>query len=73
MAQLIYSWSIIQLKDGERLKLQIKEQKIDYARLLKKLVDDYYPEAWVITVVQDNLNTHTPKENLDKVGQASLL
>ncbi len=33
---------------------------IDYARLLKKLVDDYYPEAYLITVVQDNLNTHTP-------------
>jgi hypothetical protein len=33
---------------------------IDYAHLLQKLVDDYYPEALVITVVQDNLNTHTP-------------
>lgn len=33
---------------------------LDYAHLLKKLVDDYCPEAWVITVVQDNLNTHTP-------------
>ncbi len=33
---------------------------IDYAHLLQKLVDDYYPEAWMITVVQDNLNTHTP-------------
>ena len=33
---------------------------IDYAHLLQKLVDDYYPEAYVITVVQDNLNTHTP-------------
>ncbi len=33
---------------------------IDYAHVLKKLVDDYYPEAWMITVVQDNLNTHTP-------------
>ncbi len=33
---------------------------IDYAHLLQKLVDDYYPEAFVITIVQDNLNTHTP-------------
>ena len=33
---------------------------IDYAQLRKKLVDDYYPEAYLITVVQDNLNTHTP-------------
>jgi DDE superfamily endonuclease len=33
---------------------------VDYAHLLQKLVDDYYPEAYLITVVQDNLNTHTP-------------
>lgn len=33
---------------------------IDYAYVLKKLVDNYYPEAWIITVVQNNLNTHTP-------------
>lgn len=33
---------------------------VDYAQLLKKLVDDYYPESRLITVVQDNLNTHTP-------------
>ena len=33
---------------------------IDYAQLLKKLVDHYYPEADLITLVQDNLNTHTP-------------
>ena len=26
----------------------------------RKSVNDYYPEAYVITVVQDNLNTHTP-------------
>ena len=26
----------------------------------RKSVDDYYPEAYLITVVQDNLNTHTP-------------
>ena len=33
---------------------------IDYAHLLEKLVDDYFPEAILITVIQDNLNTHTP-------------
>lgn len=42
--------------------LEVTKQRtaIDYAHLLKKLVDDYYPEAWIIRVVQDNLNTHTP-------------
>lgn len=33
---------------------------VDYAHLLKALVDDFYPEALKITVVQDNLNTHSP-------------
>jgi hypothetical protein len=32
----------------------------DYARCLKDLVDGYYPKATLISLVQDNLNTHTP-------------
>jgi hypothetical protein len=33
---------------------------IDYAHLLKNLVDYDYPDALKIIVVQDNLNTHSP-------------
>lgn len=33
---------------------------VDYAHLLKDVVDLHYPDALLITVVQDNLNTHTP-------------
>lgn len=33
---------------------------VDYAHLLKDVVDIHYPDALVITVVQDNLNTHKP-------------
>lgn len=33
---------------------------VDYAHLLQSIVDDHYPEALVITIVQDNLNTHHP-------------
>jgi DDE superfamily endonuclease len=33
---------------------------IDYAHLLKTIVDDFYPDAIKITIVQDNLNTHSP-------------
>lgn len=33
---------------------------VDYAHLLKDIVDRYYPEVTLITIVQDNLNTHTP-------------
>jgi hypothetical protein len=32
----------------------------DYARCIRRLVDIHFPDAEVIRVVQDNLNTHTP-------------
>lgn len=43
-------------------RVQVTERRtaIDYAHLLKHLVDYDYPEALKITVVQDNLNTHSP-------------
>lgn len=33
---------------------------VDYAHLLKEIVDLHYPDALIITLVQDNLNTHSP-------------
>jgi hypothetical protein len=32
----------------------------DFARCMKALVDEYFPQAELISVVLDNLNTHTP-------------
>ena len=42
--------------------VEVTQQRtaVDYAHLLKALVDDFCPEALKITVVQDNLNTHSP-------------
>mgnify|MGYP003575395477 CR=1 FL=1 len=37
-----------------------RRTKQDFARCMQQLVDGYYPEAEVIRVVLDNLNTHTP-------------
>jgi hypothetical protein len=34
--------------------------KLDYAQAMRYLVDELFPEAEVVVVVQDNLNTHTP-------------
>jgi transposase len=34
--------------------------KVDWARQIKELVDQRYPEAEQIVLVMDNLNTHTP-------------
>ncbi|MDX2096942.1 MAG: IS630 family transposase [Leptolyngbyaceae cyanobacterium bins.59] len=43
-------------------RVEVTEHRtaIDYAHLLQTLVDEDYPEAVKITVVQDNLNTHSP-------------
>jgi hypothetical protein len=37
-----------------------RRTKKDYAECLRKLSDEVYPEAEMIVLVQDNLNTHTP-------------
>jgi hypothetical protein len=43
-----------------RVQVTKRRTAIDYAHLLKDLVDGDYPAALKITVVQDNLNTHSP-------------
>jgi hypothetical protein len=43
-----------------RVEVTQRRTAIDYAHLLKTLVDVDYPDAEIITVVQDNLNTHSP-------------
>jgi hypothetical protein len=37
-----------------------RRTKLDYAEVMRCLVDQIFPEAEVVVVVQDNLNTHTP-------------
>jgi DDE superfamily endonuclease len=37
-----------------------RRTKLDWARLIKELVDERYPEAERIVLVMDNLNTHNP-------------
>lgn len=42
------------------VKATEKRKKVDFAQCMKDLVDVYFPDAEVIRVVLDNLNTHTP-------------
>lgn len=37
-----------------------RRTSVDYARFIKWLVDEAYPNCAIIRVVQDNLNTHKP-------------
>ena len=42
------------------VEVTARRTKQDFAQCMQQLVDGYYPEAEVIRVVMDNLNTHTP-------------
>ena len=37
-----------------------RRTKKDYAQCLRKIADEMYPDAQMIVLVQDNLNTHSP-------------
>lgn len=42
------------------VQVTAQRTKLDFAQCLKELVDVHFPEAEVIRLVVDNLNTHTP-------------
>ncbi len=46
---------------GQRdVEVTDRRTKKDYAQCLRKIADEMYPDAEVIVLVQDNLNTHSP-------------
>jgi hypothetical protein len=46
---------------GKReVEVTLRRTRKDYAECLRKLSDEIYPDAAVIVMVQDNLNTHSP-------------
>ena len=46
---------------GQReVEVTQRRTRTDYAACLRRIADELYPEAEVIVLVQDNLNTHTP-------------
>ena len=46
---------------GQR-RVQVTERRtaVDFAELIRQLVDEWYPDAKKIVLVMDNLNTHRP-------------
>ena len=42
------------------IEVTARRTKLDFARQMKALVDERHPDAEVIRLVVDNLNTHTP-------------
>jgi hypothetical protein len=48
------------LRGWRDVMVSARRTRIDWAHCVKDLVDVHYPNAEVIVLVQDNLNTHTP-------------
>ena len=46
------------LGNWRHVKVTERRTKIDFAHCMKDLVDEFYPDAEIIHVVLDNLNTH---------------
>ena len=42
------------------VEVRDRRTAVDYAQFMQTLLEQYYPEAEVIRLIQDNLNTHTP-------------
>ncbi len=48
------------LRGWRHVRVSAQRTRVDWAWTIKDLVDVCYPEAEVIVLVMDNLNTHTP-------------
>jgi transposase len=48
------------LAGRRRVEVTERKTKVDFARLLKRIADEWYPEADRVTLVMDNLSTHKP-------------
>ena len=46
------------LAGRRRVKVTDRRTKIDFAHVIRELVDEQYPEAEKVALVMDNLNTH---------------
>ena len=48
------------LEGWRHVKVTDRRTKVDWAVAMRELVDEHFPHAKTITVVMDNLNTHSP-------------
>ena len=48
------------LQSRRHVKVTEQRTMVDWAHVIKELVDVHYPEAETIVLVMDNLNTHSP-------------
>ena len=48
------------LAGRRRVRVTERRTMIDFARLIRELLDEWYPTAEKVVLVMDNLNTHRP-------------
>jgi hypothetical protein len=48
------------LRGRRHVRVTARRTRIDWAHVIRELIEVHYPEAERIVLVQDNLNTHTP-------------
>ena len=48
------------IEGWRRVEATQRRTKVDWARVIRKLVDEDYPDRERIVLVMDNLNTHHP-------------
>lgn len=48
------------LRGWRQVRVSTQRTRIDWAHCVRELIDDHYPEADVIVLVMDQLNTHSP-------------
>jgi hypothetical protein len=48
------------LKNWRHVEVTDRRTKVDWAKAVRQLVEEHFPQAKRITLVMDNLNTHTP-------------
>ncbi|HET9974721.1 MAG TPA: IS630 family transposase, partial [Streptosporangiaceae bacterium] len=48
------------LRGWRQVTVSDRRARVDFAHVVKELVDVHYPDAEAIVLVMDNLNTHTP-------------
>ena len=53
------------LEGWRRVEVTDRRTKVDWARVVRKLVDEDYPDKDRIVLVMDNLNTHHPASLYD--------
>ena len=48
------------LRGWRHVKVTERRTKIDFAHVIRELLDEHYPDAEKVVLVMDNLNTHKP-------------